>query len=389
MGERNLKSRIIHLHDTEANWNLKADFIPKIGEFVVYDKDINFDYERVKIGDGTTTLQNLPFILENELNGIVYAGDDSEAAAAAPYDADTLGGIAAENYALKTDIPEFDDTLSIENCIADAKVVGEKFSETTSLVKRVGNPYNLLDNSDFRNPVNQRGQTSYSGAVYTIDRWLINGGTLTVNNGVSFDHAYVLYQLLEKNIADGVKRTLAIGTNDGAVYYQIISAAYMELGDSGYSCTYDTGIAVYISRVSDNALPIVWAALYEGEYTLETLPNYQPKGYGAELMECQRYYYKQPASLVFNGLITSSCSVIRGTFTTPSAMITKPNLLNAGLSGLRTVTGTNSNVTITSSTVAYQSYNSLMLEFNIETFDTTNNTPISCYITNVELSADL
>lgn len=126
MGERNLKSRIIHLHDTEANWNLKTDFIPKIGEFVVYDKDTNFDYERVKIGDGTTILQNLPFILENELNGVVYAEDGELAEpAVVPYDADTLGGVAAENYALKTDIPEFDDTLSIENCIADAKVVGD------------------------------------------------------------------------------------------------------------------------------------------------------------------------------------------------------------------------------------------------------------------------
>ena len=30
---------------------------------------------------------------------------------------------------------------------------------------------NLLDNSNFRNPVNQRGQTSYNSVGYTIDRW--------------------------------------------------------------------------------------------------------------------------------------------------------------------------------------------------------------------------
>ena len=33
-----------------------------------------------------------------------------------------------------------------------------------------------------------------------------------------------------------------------------------------------------------------WAALYEGSYTADTLPAYQPKGYAAELAECQRYY---------------------------------------------------------------------------------------------------
>jgi hypothetical protein len=71
MGEKNLKSRIIHLHDTEANWNLKTEFIPKIGEIVVYDKDTNFNYERFKIGNGITTIINLPFALENEINNLI------------------------------------------------------------------------------------------------------------------------------------------------------------------------------------------------------------------------------------------------------------------------------------------------------------------------------
>ena len=34
---------------------------------------------------------------------------------------------------------------------------------------------NLLDNWYFGNPINQRGQTSYTGAVYTIDRWIFDG----------------------------------------------------------------------------------------------------------------------------------------------------------------------------------------------------------------------
>ena len=35
---------------------------------------------------------------------------------------------------------------------------------------------------------------------------------------------------------------------------------------------------------------IRWAALYEGSYDASTLPAYQPKGYAAELAECQRYF---------------------------------------------------------------------------------------------------
>ena len=40
------------------------------------------------------------------------------------------------------------------------------------------------------------------------------------------------------------------------------------------------------------AAVVRWAALYEGEYTAETLPPYVPKGYAAELAECLRYYRK-------------------------------------------------------------------------------------------------
>ena len=45
---------------------------------------------------------------------------------------------------------------------------------------------NLLINSDFRNLINQRDKSSYTGSsswIYTIDRWRIKGITLTVNDG--------------------------------------------------------------------------------------------------------------------------------------------------------------------------------------------------------------
>lgn len=44
---------------------------------------------------------------------------------------------------------------------------------------------NLLDNWYFGNPVNQRGQTSYTGSGYTIDRWRMwdNSGVLSIVSG--------------------------------------------------------------------------------------------------------------------------------------------------------------------------------------------------------------
>ena len=73
MIEKELKARIVHKHDTEVNWSKATNFIPKQGEIIIYDKDSNYDYERIKIGDGTTLVNNLPFYgssIENILDGI-------------------------------------------------------------------------------------------------------------------------------------------------------------------------------------------------------------------------------------------------------------------------------------------------------------------------------
>ena len=59
--EKNISSRIVHKHDIEANWNKATNFIPKAGEIIVYDRDENYTYERIKIGDGETLIENLAF----------------------------------------------------------------------------------------------------------------------------------------------------------------------------------------------------------------------------------------------------------------------------------------------------------------------------------------
>lgn len=61
MTEKNIKSRIVHKHDIEAHWNLATNFVPLQGEIIIYDIDENYNYERFKIGDGKTNVNELPF----------------------------------------------------------------------------------------------------------------------------------------------------------------------------------------------------------------------------------------------------------------------------------------------------------------------------------------
>jgi hypothetical protein len=68
--EKDILSRIINKHDIEVNWNKAVNFIPKKGEFILYDIDENYNYERIKVGDGITPVTNLPFYLASEINSI-------------------------------------------------------------------------------------------------------------------------------------------------------------------------------------------------------------------------------------------------------------------------------------------------------------------------------
>lgn len=61
MAEKNIKSRIVNKHDLESNWQLATGFTPMAGEIIVYDIDANYNYERIKIGDGSTNVNDLPF----------------------------------------------------------------------------------------------------------------------------------------------------------------------------------------------------------------------------------------------------------------------------------------------------------------------------------------
>ena len=77
MAERQIKTRIINKHDTEANWIKATNFIPKSGELIIYDIDSDHSYERFKIGDGSTTVSNLPWTYLDIENGTTLtAGAD-------------------------------------------------------------------------------------------------------------------------------------------------------------------------------------------------------------------------------------------------------------------------------------------------------------------------
>lgn len=92
MAEKKFKARIVHKHDLESNW-LKSALIPKQGEIVVYDVEIDaegntltlpdgrteaYTYERFKIGDGIKNVNDLPFANDTFKVTISSMGNSSD-----------------------------------------------------------------------------------------------------------------------------------------------------------------------------------------------------------------------------------------------------------------------------------------------------------------------
>lgn len=56
MANKTFQGRIIQKHDTKANWDKATNFVPLKGEIILYD-----DLNEIKIGDGTTKINDLDF----------------------------------------------------------------------------------------------------------------------------------------------------------------------------------------------------------------------------------------------------------------------------------------------------------------------------------------
>ena len=165
---------------------------------------------------------------------------------------------------------------------------------------------NLLDNSDFTNPVNQRGGTNGTVTAWTyfIDRWQATDATLTYSIGADGLHltagdAWMAQNVQSSEAKVGTTYTLVVGFSDGT--FTLCTGAlpagetsWTEFaGENDDNCYVRmakiTGAVISCSFKPKKAVVATWAALYEGTYTADTLPPYVPKGYAAELAECMRY----------------------------------------------------------------------------------------------------
>lgn len=195
------------------------------------------------------------------------------------FNATELNGKTSDNYLLRT------DTAS------DSAKLGGKAPEYYI------QPRNLLDNSDFE--IAQAGYGGKHGStVYAADRWMQNDTTertytYTTKNGhgaLKCASATRIQQKIE--LASGVTYTAAVYIND-TLNVRVFTANGGEYGSGALWVNHQSD-GTYSFIISDipSGGTVSEPVLYQGSYTADTLPPYVPKGYAAEMAECQRYYYR-------------------------------------------------------------------------------------------------
>lgn len=238
------------------------------------------------------------------------------------------------------DIPAGKATvLAIPRKIGNAEFDGSK--DITGSEIGIPNP-NLLDNSDFLNPVNQRGSTSYSfdhqkTSGYTIDRWKVeltvpmNSGSLNIgsngitlqgiNGGMDSDPPIYLAQIVNCKKINQVY-TLSVNIDDEIFTVTGVPSEYSSPSQDGLSIAV-SGVNIYIKIARTGTFK--WVKLEEGSVATP----WQPKDYGVELMECQRYYLKVISwQLLGTGYVNYDGTFFVIMMPTPSTMRIGPTISN-------------------------------------------------------------
>ena len=225
-----------------------------------------------------------------------------------------------------------------------------RISQINTGFSYISNP-NLLDNWYFGNPVNQRGQTSYTGVGYGIDRWkiLTDSATLAISNdGITLHRnggdQWLLAEQMEPSIVTnfvGKHFTASVLTTQGLVVLDVPSAFTSETSvtDPKGVCVWVNTTGIVLFGTINDSMTLIAAKLElgsqqtlahqdaDGNWVLNEVPDY-----GEQLARCQRYAlecalngYVADAQIVGMGS-SETASVAHIVIPTPNTMRTLPTI---------------------------------------------------------------
>lgn len=220
-------------------------------------------------------------------------------------------------------------------------------------LQQISNP-NLLDNSYFGKPVNQRGKTQYTStanaSTYAIDRWAVYGGsTLTIgSSGACALENGLMYQLIEGCNLNATY-TFTVESWSGTVSVTGIPSVGANASNGSITVTITKTGSYMQLIISATSAWLVRAKLEVGPEST----SYQYKGYGAELNECMRYFQAIDATHCTALAYNTTSAAIRGPLFLPMRAV--PTLTLEGAIGEYSFTDSASSYTCSTLIATYPS----------------------------------
>ena len=180
MIERNIQSRVVNKHDVEKNWNKAINFIPKKGEIIIYDVDENYDYPRLKVGDGETVVSALPFN-----GGAAKWSDLTEK----PFEAEDFANLQADVEEVQTDVETLKAGVSTNKTdISDlSSQINTNKSNISSLQSQINTNKSNISSLQSQVNTNKSNITTLSNSVSSLQNKVSTNTSniTTLNNNVS------------------------------------------------------------------------------------------------------------------------------------------------------------------------------------------------------------
>ena len=273
------------------------------------DPAVSYSVSRMGI-DGSGSVSSVNEKSPSDSGNVTLTADDIQASGNASVQ-DELNN--AVKYNTPQTLTPAQQAQARDNINAPAPYeAGDNIAITGRIITTKAFPCNpkILDNWYFGNPVNQRGQTSYTGVGYGIDRWKLDvGESVTIDNGLNLVKAntYIGQYFDDFDKFIGMQMAGSVLTSDGDlytgtfVYNGVLNQGQTFFGNSRlgmYAQKVSAGLTqVEINSNADNVKVLAVKLELGTQQTLahkeygDLVLNEIPK-FGDQLAECQRYFEK-------------------------------------------------------------------------------------------------
>jgi hypothetical protein len=257
------------VYNTEAYWGSRSDVFAA-GTIIVYTTDTTHTSPRFKIGDGSTKVNDLPFVSSESMltlgkNSVAFGKGSLMSQEEIKIGTVSLGQISPSVITASADVPVGSTTFSfkITDRLAGAAIDTwlDKFKDTphNGMVLKIGNNLCPLYASDETFTISGNLIQGYSGTIKFMNGYAT---TEAIANGTHIEEIYMGAAMGEAAMATNV-RTLALGdasfaegrmtrttkTADGAHAEGYMTSAEAEAAHAEGNTTVASGVASHAQNV--------------------------------------------------------------------------------------------------------------------------------------------